>query len=99
MLQARKNLMRSREGVARMREATSGIAEFIIGRAFARPVGSPGLRELCLQPPPRRLRLHPFEIRQLMPKPGELPLGIVAGIGAADLGGLLQCDLTVEIAD
>ena len=40
---------------------------------------SPGA--MAIQPPPRRLRRHPFELRQLMPKPGELPLGVVPGVG------------------
>ena len=52
----------------------------------------------ALQPLLRRLRLHPFELRQLVPEPGELPLGVVPGVGAADLGGLLQRDLAARDA-
>src|SRR5215510_15559735 len=50
-----------------------------------------------LQPSPRRLRPHPFELRQLMPEPGELPLGIMAGIGAADCGGLCQGEFALQM--
>ena len=46
---------------------------------------------------PRRLRLHPCKFRQLVPEPGELPLGVVAGVGAADLGGFLQPDLAFQM--
>src|SRR3954471_20337935 len=34
-----------------------------------------------------------------MPEPGELPLGVMAGIGAADFGGLFARDLAAEGAD
>src|ERR1700684_1467901 len=51
------------------------------------------------EPPPRLHRLHPLEFRQLVPEPGELPLGVMAGIGAADLGHLLPRDLALEMAD
>ena len=53
--------------------------------------------EFSLQPRRRRFRLHPFELRQLVPEPGELPFGIVPRIGAADLGGFLERDLTFEM--
>src|ERR1700730_16500696 len=51
------------------------------------------------KPPPRRLRLHPFELRQLMPEPGELPLGVVAGVGAADVSGFVERDFTADMLD
>src|SRR5258708_12918718 len=35
------------------------------------------------KPPVRRLWCQPFELRQLMPEPGELPLGVMAGGRAA----------------
>src|SRR6185312_6266559 len=37
----------------------------------------------CGEPIPRRLRLYPFEFPQLVPEPGELSLGVMAGVGAA----------------
>src|SRR5579871_5020353 len=51
------------------------------------------------KPHPRRLRLQPLELRQLMPKPGELPLGVMPRIGAADLARLCQRDLALEMPD
>src|SRR6186713_2725486 len=60
---------------------------------------SPGLRGPRLRPPPRQFRLHPLELRQLVPEPGELPLGVMAGVGAADFGGLFAADLAGEMAD
>lgn len=41
-----------------------------------------------IQPFPRLIRLHPREFRQLMPEPGELPFGVMAGFGAADFSRL-----------
>src|SRR6202022_758251 len=51
------------------------------------------------KPSPRLLRLHPLEFRQLMPKPGELPFGVVAGIGAADRRRLLKRDLSLKMPE
>src|SRR5579871_3956792 len=50
-------------------------------------------------PRPRPFWRHPFELAQLMPKPGELPLRIVAGVGAADLARLGKGDLALEVTD
>jgi hypothetical protein len=54
---------------------------------------------LRLQPLSRRLRLHPGKFRQLMAEPGELPLGVVAGVGAALFRRLFQRDLSREVGD
>src|SRR5665213_1698061 len=56
-------------------------------------------RNDCGEPIPRRTRLYPFEFRQLMPEPGELSLGVMAGIGAADRGRLVQRDLALQMPD
>jgi len=44
-------------------------------------------------------RVHPGKFRQLVPEPGELPLGVMAGIGAADRGRLFQRNLIFEMGD
>src|SRR6266403_1222833 len=57
------------------------------------------IRAVLVEPSPRLVRPHPFKFRQLVPEPGELPLGVMAGVGAADFGGLLARDLAAEVAD
>src|SRR5260370_29045492 len=42
-------------------------------------------RNDIFQPPGRRLRLHPPKFRELVPEPGELPLGILAVGGPGEL--------------
>src|ERR1700733_14070174 len=59
--------------------------------------GHDDLSSDLLHPLPRRFRLHPFKLRQLVPKPGELPLGVMARIGAADLAGFVARDLALEV--
>src|ERR1700687_4054363 len=49
--------------------------------------------------PPRLLRIHPLALRHLMPEPGELPLGVMPGIGAADVSRLCERDLALEMPD
>src|SRR5258707_12034466 len=44
---------------------------------------------LLVEPRLRLFRLQPAKFRQLVPEPGELPLGILAGICAAGLRPLL----------
>ena len=47
----------------------------------------------------RLLRGHPFKLRQLVPEPGELPLGVMAGVGAANVRGLIEGDLATQMPD
>src|SRR6202142_905979 len=56
-------------------------------------------RKCCLQPCKPLLRLHPGEFRQLMPEPGELPLGVMPGVGAADVCRLFQGDFALQVPD
>src|SRR4030088_3565197 len=56
-------------------------------------------RNDAFQPPPRLLRLHPLKFRQLMPEPCELPLGVVAAMGAADRSGFVPRDLSANMPD
>src|SRR5690242_15359434 len=51
------------------------------------------------QPFLRRFRLHPGKLRQLMPKPGELALGVVSGVGLAKRRCLLKADRSPKVAD
>src|SRR3954463_12889075 len=69
-----------REGILLQRHKTSSWP----GLARHDPLGlsRPG----SFKPRRRCFRLHPLKLRQLMPKPGELPFGVMAGVGAADLG-------------
>src|SRR3954465_499988 len=60
--------------------------------------GTKVLAEFRRQPFPCRLGLCPFEFRQLMPEPGELPLGVMAGVSAPDHRRLLARDLAPEMA-
>ena len=88
----------ARRLVARMERSEirgRGVAERIPDLRFA----PSGLREMAFHPPPHRFRLHPLELRQLVSEPGELPLGVMAGIGAADFGGLFARDFADEVAD
>src|ERR1700687_3676830 len=49
------------------------------------------------EPRPRLVRLHPLKFRQLMPEPGELPLGVMAGIGAGDRSRLFNANVAPEV--
>ena len=91
--------MRARSLMVRRRPCA--VSNHEPGPSFETPRkrAAPRIEARASQPLPRRLRLHPFEFRQLMPEPGELPLGVVPGVGAADLGGLLQADLALEMPD
>src|SRR5258707_3161219 len=54
---------------------------------------------LLVEPRLRLFRLQPAKFRQLVPEPGELPLGILAGIGAAGLRRLLPPAFVPPIPD
>src|ERR1700676_3352287 len=51
------------------------------------------------KPSARLVRLHPLKFRQLMPEPGELPLGVMAGIGAGDRSRLFNANVAPEVPE
>src|SRR3569623_2128863 len=51
------------------------------------------------QPRPRGFGRDPLELRQLVPEPCELALGVVAGVDLADGDGLVPRQLTRKMAD
>src|ERR1700751_5063473 len=62
-------------------------------------VTTPLRLQLAIDPLRRLVRLDPGKLRQLMPEPSELPLGIMTGVGTSDLGGLLQRELADKMPD
>lgn len=51
------------------------------------------------EPCARLIGRDPCELRKLVPKPGELTLGVMTGIGLADLDSLFSRDLSGQISD
>src|SRR5258705_2205611 len=81
------------EGPDQMCNCTLGNLEIPGSLVSLRP------RNDAQEPFPSLLRLHPLEFGQLVPKPGELALGILARIGAADRRRLSQRDFPPEMLD
>ena len=61
----------------------------------AKPASAPSARRIS----PSALPARPRPIRQLVAKPGDLPLGVAAGVALAALGGLARARSRRQMAD